>query len=68
MEDYQVKEFQIVPLPSRFLRLNGIVTFETSYDIDEFKNLYSDIWDKCEEYGTVLSIKIPRPKFIDRTD
>ena len=68
MEDYRVKEYMVVPLPSRFLRLSGITNFETTQELDDFKNLYSDIWDKCEEYGTVLSIKIPRPSFIDRTE
>ena len=68
LEDYHVKSFHKVPLPSRYLRLNGITTFETTHDLDDFKNLYSDIWDKCEEYGMVNSMKIPRPKFVDRTE
>ena len=63
-----MKHFQRVPLPSRFLKLSGIATFETCVELDEFQCLYSDLWDKCEEFGVVVSVKIPRPKFVDRSE
>lgn len=33
-----------------------------------FSEFYSDIMDKCLAYGKVLELKVPRPKFIDRSD
>jgi len=30
--------------------------------------LFSDVWDKASEYGTVLAVKVPRPIFVDRTE
>lgn len=36
--------------------------------MDDFKNLFSDIWDKASESGAVVAIKIPRPIFVDRTE
>ena len=55
-------------MPSRFIRIDNIATFESTQDADNFKNLYSDVWDKAADYGSVLSIKIPRPIFVDRTE
>lgn len=68
MEDYKAKEFYQVTLPSRFLRIDNIASFETTSDLDDFKNLFSDVWDKAAEYGTVVAVKIPRPIFVDRTE
>ena len=55
-------------MPSRFLRIDNIATFENTHDLDAFKNLFSDVWDKAAEHGSVLSVKIPRPIFVDRTE
>ena len=55
-------------LPSRFLRIDNIASFERTQDLDEFRNLFSDIWDKAAEYGNVVAIKVPRPIFVDRTE
>ena len=55
-------------LPSRFLRIDNIATFDTTRDLDDFKNLFSDVWDKASDYGTVVAIKVPRPIFVDRTE
>lgn len=30
--------------------------------------MFSDVWDKASEYGTVLAVKVPRPIFVDRTE
>lgn len=30
--------------------------------------MFSDVWDKASEFGNVISIKIPRPIFVDRTE
>ena len=68
MEEYKAVEFFQVTLPSRFLRIDNIATFETTQDLDDFKNLFSDVWDKASEYGTVVGLKVPRPIFVDRTD
>jgi hypothetical protein len=58
------KSFSLT-LPSRVIAICNLVSFEASKDLIDFKNLYSDIWDKCSEFGTVESIKVPRPTFIE---
>ena len=68
MEEYKAVEFYQVTLPSRFLRIDNIATFENTQDLDDFKNLFSDVWDKVSEYGAVLAMKVPRPIFNDRTE
>lgn len=50
------------------MRIDNIATFENTQDLDDFKNLFSDIWDKAGESGTVVALKIPRPIFVDRTE
>ena len=67
MERYRPKKFHQAFLQSSILRLDNIASFESTQDTDEFKNLYSDIWDKCSEYGTVSRLMIPRPIFEDHT-
>ena len=68
MERYKPRKFTQVFLPSNILRLDNIATFETTQDTDDFKNLYSDIWDKCSEYGEVARILISRSIFEDHTE
>ena len=68
MEEYKAVVFTQISLPSRFLRVDNIATFENTQDLDDFKNLFSDVWDKSSEYGVVLGLKIPRPIFVDRTE
>ena len=68
MEKFKPRRFNQVFLPSNILRLDNIATFESTQDTDDFKNLYSDIWDKCSEYGQVAQILIPRPIFEDHTE
>jgi len=68
MEEYKAVVFTQISLPSRFLRVDNIATFENTQDLDDFKNLFSDVWDKASEYGVVLGLKIPRPIFVDRTE
>lgn len=53
MEMYRPRKFHQVFLQSCILRLDNVASFESTQDTDEFKNLYSDIWDKCSEYGNV---------------
>ena len=43
-----------VTLPSRVLVLRNLVTFESSRDSHDFKDLYSDLYDKCNEYGAII--------------
>jgi hypothetical protein len=50
------------------LRLVNIATLLDTNNDHAFSNLYSDIMDKCAEYGKVLEIKIPRPIWVDRTE
>eukprot|EP00352_Strombidinopsis_acuminata_P001221 CAMPEP_0176344970 /NCGR_PEP_ID=MMETSP0126-20121128/5101_1 /TAXON_ID=141414 ORGANISM="Strombidinopsis acuminatum, Strain SPMC142" /NCGR_SAMPLE_ID=MMETSP0126 /ASSEMBLY_ACC=CAM_ASM_000229 /LENGTH=78 /DNA_ID=CAMNT_0017691701 /DNA_START=262 /DNA_END=498 /DNA_ORIENTATION=+ len=40
-----------VCMPSEILLLTGIAEFETTKNDDVFCDLYSDIVDKCSEYG-----------------
>ena len=54
--------------PTRVLSLRNIVTLKDSKDTVVFSDLYSDIMDKCSQFGKVLEIKIPRPKWIDRSE
>jgi len=68
MEEYKAVFFTEISLPSRFLRIDNIATFENTQDLEDFKNLFSDVWDKASEFGTVLGLKIPRPIFVDRTE
>ena len=68
MEDFKAREYFEVNLPSRFLRIDNIAQFENTQDLDDFKNLFSDVWDKASEYGNVVAVKIPRPIFVDRTE
>ena len=55
-----------VCMPSEVLLLRNIANFETTKNDDVFSDLYSDIVDKCQEYGQVEEVKIPRPIFVDR--
>lgn len=59
---------QLLVLPSRILRLHGIANFENTHDLHGFRDLFSDVWDKCSEYANVVSITIIRPLFVDRTE
>lgn len=68
MEEYKAVEYHQVTLPSRFLRIDNIATFDNTQDLDDFKNLFSDVWDKASSYGTILQLKVPRPLFVDRTE
>ena len=68
MEEYKVESYHEIVLPSRFLRIDNIASFENTQDLDDFKNLFSDVWDKSAEFGTVLAVKVPRPVFVDRTE
>ena len=43
-----------VTLPSRVLVIRNLVTFEASRDLYDFKDLYSDLYDKCSEFGKVI--------------
>ena len=54
--------------PSRVLCLKGVATFEKTSDLYNFCDMYSDIYDKASEYGTVIGLKIVRPIFVDRTE
>ena len=31
-------------------------------DDEEFDEIYDDVWEECQNYGKVISIKIPRPE------
>lgn len=68
MRQFVAIEFFEVSLPSRFLRIDNIARFENTQDLDDFKNFYSDVWDRAADSGNVVSIKIPRPVFVDRTE
>lgn len=57
-----------IQTPSRVLLLRNIASFEDTKDDISFADLYSDIMDKCSQYGKVLEIKIPRPIWVDRTE
>ena len=68
MEEYKAVEYHQVTLPSRFLRIDNIASFDNTQDLDDFKTLFSDVWDKASSYGTILQLKVPRPIFVDRTE
>ena len=56
--------FMVQP-PTRVLVLKNIATLKDTKTDREFSDLYSDIMDKCSEYGKVLEIKIPRPTYVE---
>ena len=37
-------------------------------DDTSFSDIYSDIYDKCSIFGKVLDIKVPRPRWVDRSE
>lgn len=45
----------------RVLQLLNMVTAEELMDAEEYKEILDDVKEECENYGTVLDIKIPRP-------
>ena len=61
---------EIVPIqpPSRVLILKNIATLYDTKNENTFCDFYSDIMDKCSQYGKVLELKIIRPIWHDRTE
>jgi|APCry1669190288_1035285.scaffolds.fasta_scaffold41665_2 hypothetical protein len=57
-----------VQLPSRILVIRNIATLMDTKDDNSFSDLYSDVMDKCSIFGKVLTIKIPRPVWVDRSE
>jgi hypothetical protein len=47
--------------------IKGVVEYSDCIKQEAFKELYSDMWDECSNYGPIVSIKIPRPVFVDRS-
>lgn len=45
----------------------GVADFKSSCKNEQFADFYSDMWDELQSYGPVLQLKIPRPKFVDRS-
>ncbi|AEO65473.1 uncharacterized protein THITE_2112508 [Thermothielavioides terrestris NRRL 8126] len=46
---------------SRVLQLLNMVTADELMDNDDYEEIRDDVQDECEKFGTVLSLKIPRP-------
>ena len=49
---------------TRFLQLKNIISFELSNRFDTCRLVHYDILQKCENFGTVVQIKIPRPIWV----
>ena len=61
-------EILVIQGPSRVLILRNIATLTDTRTDHNFIDFYSDIMDKCQQYGKVLELKIPRPVFVDRSE
>ena len=57
-----------IAAPSRVICLKNVATFENTSDLFNFRDMYSDIFDKVSQYGKVMGLKIVRPVFVDRTE
>jgi len=47
--------------PSKILRLDNMVTLEELNSEEDYDDIMEDVRDECGTYGTVISVKIPRP-------
>jgi hypothetical protein len=47
------------------LKIKNIASFELTNKYDTCCELYTDIFDICEQFGEVLDIIIPRPIWIE---
>jgi hypothetical protein len=61
----QVKFKPCIIGPSRVLQIKNIATFELTNKYDTCCELYTDIFDICEQFGEVIDIIIPRPIWIE---
>ena len=48
--------------PSNVICCKNMVTMKELEDDEEFDEIYDDVWEECQNYGKVISIKIPRPE------
>ena len=47
------------------MQLKNVTTFELTAKFETCREVYTDIHTKCSEYGTVNSIEIPRPIWVE---
>jgi len=47
---------------SNVICCKNMVTMKELEDDDEYDEIYDDVWEECQNYGKVNSIKIPRPE------
>jgi hypothetical protein len=50
--------------PSRILQIKNVASFELTNKFEKCREVYSDVWYMCEQFGVVVSIKIPRPIWV----
>jgi hypothetical protein len=48
--------------PSNVICCKNMVTMKELEDDEEYDEIYDDVWEECQNYGKVISIKIPRPE------
>jgi len=48
--------------PSNVICCKNMVTMKELEDDEEYDEIYDDVWEECQNYGKVNSIKIPRPE------
>lgn len=48
--------------PSNVICCKNMVTMKELEDDEEYDEIYDDVWEECQNYGKVISVKIPRPE------
>lgn len=54
--------------PTRILILKNMLNEEELRDDSEYEDIYKDIQQECSNYGTIVSLRIPRPTFSNNKD
>jgi hypothetical protein len=48
--------------PSNVIQCKNMVTMKELEDEEDYEEICDDVWEECQNYGKVISIKIPRPE------
>lgn len=60
-ETGQVTEEEQLAEDTNYLCIDGMVTAEVLQDDAEYKEVFQDITEECNKFGTVLRVVVPRP-------